>query len=223
MAEEEVRGRVMPHSIEAEQSVIGAMLMDADAIEIASEILREDDFYARQYGVLFAAITEMYRKGMAVDPVTLQTRLREKNLPPEVYSSGMIMELIDRVPTSANIKTYAEIVVEKSLLRKMIRANEEIAGSCYEQKDEIEDMLQGEWGLNVGAGSTFTFDDGNLTVESKGQVLEGTYEVNIEDSCIDGFFETNDGQIAKIHLPFKFDQDGNMELTNNANEKMVKN
>ena len=141
MAEEEVRGRVMPHSIEAEQSVIGAMLMDADAIEIASEILREDDFYARQYGVIDAATTEMYRKGMAVDPVTLQTRLREKNLPPEVYSSGMIMELIDRVPTSANIKTYAEIVVEKSLLRKMIRANEEIAGSCYEQKDEIEDIM----------------------------------------------------------------------------------
>ena len=141
MAEEEVRGRVMPHSIEAEQSVIGAMLMDADAIEVASEMLSEGDFYARQYGVLFAAITEMYRKGMAVDPVTLQTRLREKNLPPEVYSSGMIMELIDRVPTSANIKTYAEIVVEKSLLRKMIRANEEIAGSCYEQKDEIEDIM----------------------------------------------------------------------------------
>ena len=141
MAEEEVRGRVMPHSIEAEQSVIGAMLMDADAIEIASEILREDDFYARQYGVLFAAITEMYRKGMAVDPVTLQTRLREKNLPPEVYSGGMIVELIDRVPTSANIKTYAEIVREKSLLRRMIRANEEIAGSCYEQKDDIEDIM----------------------------------------------------------------------------------
>jgi replicative DNA helicase len=141
MAEEDVKGRVMPHSIEAEQSVVGAMLMDSEAIEVASEMLREEDFYARQYGVLFAAITEMYRKGMAVDPVTLQTRLREKNLPPEVYSSGMIMELIDRVPTSANIKTYAEIVVEKSLLRKMIRANEEIAGSCYEQKDEIEDIM----------------------------------------------------------------------------------
>ena len=141
MAEEEVRGRLMPHSIEAEQSVIGAMLMDADAIEVASEMLSEGDFYARQYGVLFAAITEMYRKGMAVDPVTLQTRLREKNLPPEVYSSGMIIELLDRVPTSANIKTYAEIVAQKSLLRRMIRANEEIAGSCYEQKDEIEDIM----------------------------------------------------------------------------------
>ena len=107
MAEEEVRGRVMPHSIEAEQSVIGAMLMDA----------------------------------MAVDPVTLQARLREKNLPPEVYSSGLIMDLIAQVPTSANIKSYAEIVSEKSLLRKMIRANEEIAGSCYTQKEDIEEIM----------------------------------------------------------------------------------
>ena len=82
MAEEDVKGRVMPHSIEAEQSVIGAMLMDSEAIEIASEMLREEDFYARQYGVLFSAILEMHTKGEAVDPVTLQTRLREKNLPP---------------------------------------------------------------------------------------------------------------------------------------------
>ena len=141
MAEEEVRGRVMPHSIEAEQSVIGAMLMDAEAIEAASEILTEEDFYARQYGVLFTAIVEMHRKGMAVDPVTLQTRLREKNLPPEVYSSGLIMDLIAQVPTSANIKSYAELVSEKSLLRKMIRANEEIAGSCYTQKEDIEEIM----------------------------------------------------------------------------------
>ena len=141
MAEEEVRGRVMPHSIEAEQSVIGAMLMDAEAIEAASEILTEEDFYARQYGVLFTAIVEMHRKGMAVDPVTLQARLREKNLPPEVYSSGLIMDLIAQVPTSANIKSYAEIVSEKSLLRKMIRANEEIAGSCYTQKEDIEEIM----------------------------------------------------------------------------------
>ena len=141
MAEEEVRGRVMPHSIEAEQSVIGAMLMDAEAIEAASEILTEEDFYARQYGVLFTAIVEMHRKGMAVDPVTLQTRLREKNLPPEVYSSGLIMDLIAQVPTSANIKSYAELVSEKSLLRKMIRAKEEIAGSCYTQKEDIEEIM----------------------------------------------------------------------------------
>ena len=141
MAEEDVKGRVMPHSIEAEQSVIGAMLMDSEAIEIASEMLREDDFYARQYGVLFSAILEMHTKGEAVDPVTLQTRLREKNLPPEIYGSSAIFELIEQVPTSANIKTYAGIVAEKSLLRRMIRANEEIAGACYTQKDDVEEIL----------------------------------------------------------------------------------
>ena len=141
MAEEEVRGRVMPHSLEAEQSVIGAMLMDAEAIEAASEILKEEDFYARQYGVLFTAIVEMHRKGLAVDPVTLQTRLKEKNLPPEIYSSGMIIDLIAQVPTSANIKSYAELVSEKSLLRKMIRANEEIAGACYTQKEDIGEIM----------------------------------------------------------------------------------
>ena len=141
MAEEDVKGRVMPHSIEAEQSVIGAMLMDSEAIEIASEMLREEDFYARQYGVLFSAILEMHTKGEAVDPVTLQTRLREKNLPPEIYGSSAIFELIDQVPTSANIKTYAGIVAEKSLLRRMIRANEEIAGACYTQKDDVEEIL----------------------------------------------------------------------------------
>ena len=141
MAEEDVKGRIMPHSIEAEQSVIGAMLMDQEAIEIASEMLREEDFYARQYGVLFSAILEMNAKGEAVDPVTLQTRLREKNLPPEVYGSSAILELIEQVPTSANIKTYAGIVAEKSLLRRMIRANEEIAGACYTQKDDIEEIM----------------------------------------------------------------------------------
>ena len=141
MAEEDVKGRVMPHSIEAEQSVIGAMLMDSDAIDIASEMLREEDFYARQYGVLYSAILEMHTRGEAVDPVTLQTRLREKNLPPEVYGSSMILDLIEQVPTSANIKSYAGIVAEKSLLRRMIRANEEIAGACYTQKDEIEEIL----------------------------------------------------------------------------------
>ena len=141
MAEEDVKGRIMPHSIEAEQSVIGAMLMDSDAADVASEMLREEDFYARQYGVLFSAILEMHRKGEAVDPVTLSTRLREKDLPPEIYSGSAILELIEQVPTSANIKTYAGIVAEKSLLRRMIRANEEIAGACYTQKDDIEEIM----------------------------------------------------------------------------------
>ena len=141
MAQEDVISRVMPHSLEAERSVLGSMLIDPEAVETAAEIIREEDFYARQNGILFQTMLEMQQKGIAIDPVTLQTRLREKNLPPELYADEMIRELIMTVPTSANIKSYATIVAEKSLLRSMIRANEEIAGSCYAESEEMDALL----------------------------------------------------------------------------------
>lgn len=141
MAQEDVISRVMPHSLEAERSVLGSMLMDPEAVEAASEIIREEDFYARQNGILFQTMLEMSQKGTAIDPVTLQSKLREKNLPPELYADELLRDLIATVPTSANIKSYANIVAEKSLLRSMIRANEEIAGSCYAQSEEMETLL----------------------------------------------------------------------------------
>ena len=141
MAAEDVVSRVMPHSLEAERSVLGSMLIDPDAVETAAEIVKEEDFYARQNGILFQTMLEMSQKGTAIDPVTLQARLREKNLPPELYSDEIIRDLIATVPTSANIKSYANIVAEKSLLRTMIRANEEIAGTCYAQNEEMDKIL----------------------------------------------------------------------------------
>lgn len=141
MAAEDVVSRVMPHSLEAERSVLGSMLIDPDAVETAAEIVKEEDFYARQNGILFQTMVEMSQKGTAIDPVTLQARLREKNLPPELYSDEIIRDLIATVPTSANIKSYANIVAEKSLLRTMIRANEEIAGTCYAQNEEMDKIL----------------------------------------------------------------------------------
>ncbi len=133
--------RTMPYSAEAEQSVIGAMIMDADAVAAASEMITAEDFYTRQYAVIFEAILELAQKNVAVDPVTLQNRLREKNLPPEVYSSELIGNLIRTVPTASNIRDYAAIVAEKSLLRRLIRASEEIATDCYTGKGELEEIL----------------------------------------------------------------------------------
>ena len=80
MAEETLLKRVAPNSLEAEQSVVGAMLMDKDAIEIAAEIVTAEDFYNRQLGTLFETMVELNREGSAVDVVTLQNRLREKNV-----------------------------------------------------------------------------------------------------------------------------------------------
>ena len=122
MAQDDIISRVMPHSLEAERSVLGSMLIDPEAVETASEIVKEEDFYSRQNGILYQTMLDMQRKGTAIDPVTLQTKLREKNLPPELYSDELIRELITTVPTSANIKSYANIVAEKALLRNMIRA-----------------------------------------------------------------------------------------------------
>ncbi len=133
--------RVLPHSAEAEQSVIGSMLMDRDAIIAASEIITADDFYQNQYGVMFDAMVELFNEGKPVDLVTLQNRLKEKDVPPEVSSLEFVREIVIAVPTSANIKSYANIVREKAMLRRLIRVNEEIANTCYSGKERLEDIL----------------------------------------------------------------------------------
>lgn len=139
--EEALLKRILPHSIEAEQSVVGSMIMDREAIVVASEIIIGDDFYNKQYGVLFETMVELNDEGKPVDLVTLQDRLKEKDVPPEVSSLEFIRDLITAVPTSANIKYYANIVAEKATLRRLIRLNEEIANTCYVGKDSLEDIL----------------------------------------------------------------------------------
>ncbi len=139
--EEAVLKRILPHSIEAEQSVIGSMIMDREAIVVASEIISGEDFYNKQYGILFETMVELNDKGFPVDLVTLQDRLKEKDVPPEVSSLEFVRDLVTAVPTSANIKYYANIVAEKSTLRKLIRLNEDIANTCYAGKEELEYIL----------------------------------------------------------------------------------
>lgn len=142
IAEEALLKRVLPNSIEAEQSVIGSMIMDREAITVASEIISGDDFYGRQYGVVFDTMVELNDEGKPVDLVTLQDRLKEKDVPPEVSSLEFVRDLVTAVPTSANIKFYANIVAEKSTLRKLIRLNEEIANTCYAGKENLETILE---------------------------------------------------------------------------------
>ena len=140
--EEALIKRVLPHSVEAEQSVIGSMIMDRDAIMTASEVITSEDFYQSQYGVLFDAMLELYNEGKPVDLVTLQERLREKDVPPEISSLEFVRDLLDAVPTSANVRHYTTIVQEKSMLRKLIKVNEDIANTCYLAREKTEDILE---------------------------------------------------------------------------------
>ena len=140
--EEAVIKRVMPHSIEAEQSVIGSMLMDREAVMTASEILTGEDFYQRQYGIVFEAMVELFNRDEPVDLVTLQNQLRAKDVPEEVSSMEFVRDILNQVPTSANVKYYANIVAEKSTLRKLIRLNDEINNLCYGGTEPMEVILE---------------------------------------------------------------------------------
>ena len=140
--EEALIKRVMPHSIEAEQSVVGAMLMDRDAITTAAEIISGNDFYQSAYGIVFDSMVELFNESQPVDLVTLQERLRTKDVPSEISSLEFVRDLLNMVSTSANVKYYAQIVADKSVMRRLIRLNEEIANVCYAGKESLEAVLE---------------------------------------------------------------------------------
>lgn len=139
---DELLKRVTPHSLEAEQSVIGSMLMDKDAIAAAAELLTGEDFYQKQYAIMFDAIIELFGRDKPVDLVTLQDKLVRDNAPPEMQSLEFIKDILNTVPTSANVKSYAEIVRDKAVLRRLIRSSEGIIQKCYDQAEETEDILE---------------------------------------------------------------------------------
>ncbi len=141
-AEEALLKRVLPHSIEAEQSVIGCMILSREAIIVAADTLREEDFYNRQYGAVFQAIVDLYDAGKSVDLVTIQDRLREKDVPPEVSSLEFVRDLMLMVQTSTHIGDYVKIVSSRATMRRLIRACDEISNNCYTGKDGLDAILE---------------------------------------------------------------------------------
>lgn len=139
--EQQIKKRVMPYSVEAEQAVIGAMISDKDAIVTATELLTAEDFYGKQNGIIFDAIVELYDRGNVPDVIPLQNKLKEKGIPDEInnveYLGGLVADT-----NSSLIRDFCNIVIEKSTLRKLIKINEEIANSCYEGKQDFKILLE---------------------------------------------------------------------------------
>lgn len=129
--------RVPPQNIEAEQSVLGAMLVDKEAISKVSEILVAEDFYREAHKVIYTLMLELFNKGEAVDYITLTDILTVNQKLEDVGGLAYIMSLSKAVPTAANVKYHAEIVKEKSQRRQMVRAGTEIAAMGYTPEDEL--------------------------------------------------------------------------------------
>jgi len=117
------------------------MLIDSEAIVIASEIITADDFYNRQYGIIYEAMLELNNERKQVDFITLTDRLKEKDVPQDIISIDFLRDVVTAVPTSANIRYYAGIVSEKATLRRLIKVAGEIENNCYEGKENIEYIL----------------------------------------------------------------------------------
>jgi replicative DNA helicase len=133
--------RSLPYNLEAEQSVIGSMLIDKTAISRAVEVLKSDDFYRDSHKVIFNAIFDLYQRDTPIDMITLLEHLRSAE---KLDASGgitYITEISNSIPSTANLSSYIKIVEDKSILRRLIRASTEIMENCYNKQDDVEAVM----------------------------------------------------------------------------------
>ena len=133
--------KVPPQNLEAEMAVLGSMLMDEDAISVAMEVLRADNFYKDTHRKIFEGISVLYNTNKAVDLITLTDELKRSAILDEIGGASFLTSLVNSVPTAANISHYVSIVKEKSILRTLINNSTRIISSCYESDGNVSELV----------------------------------------------------------------------------------
>lgn len=133
--------KVPPQNLEAEMSLLGAILIDKDAMIKIADQVDADDFYKKAHALIFESIIELYNKGEPIDLLTVSSRLEEKSQLEQVGGRGYLAGLSANVPTSSHIKHYATIVRRKATLRKLLGAASEIMRISYQEEDDVEKVL----------------------------------------------------------------------------------
>ena len=139
---EELLGRQAPHSLEAEQSVLGSLLIDSRCVNDVIGMVRPEDFYLKTNREIYETIYEMFSYSQVIDPVTVLDKMRERGVYDEQSSTKYIMQLMEITPTAANAKQYAQIVHDKALLRNLSDAASEIVDTVYEGVGSAQDILE---------------------------------------------------------------------------------
>lgn len=134
-------GRIMPHNVEAEQSVLGAMIIDRECIATVTEIIKSEDFYKENHKEIFEAIIDLFDQNEPVDIITVADQLKVRGTLDAVGGLEYLTDLVTQVPTTANVKYYTKIVEEKSMLRKLIKASVDIANMSYEATEEVSYIM----------------------------------------------------------------------------------
>ena len=135
-------GRIPPHSLEAEQSILGAMILDKEAINTAIEKIHGDDFYSPANKEIFQAIISLFNKNEPVDLITLSEELKRRDMLENTGGVTYLADLSSSIATTANTKYYCEIVEEKSILRQLISSCGDIIGKSYEDSEEVNTIIE---------------------------------------------------------------------------------
>ncbi|MDQ3946927.1 MAG: replicative DNA helicase [Actinomycetota bacterium] len=186
-------GRIPPHNLEAEESLLGAMMLSKDAIAAALEApVRSEDFYKPAHGHLFEAIQSLYTAAQPVDPVTVAEELRRADLLDAVGGKGAILRIQAGTPAAANAAHYARIVEEHALLRRLIGVASEISEMGYEMPDDVT--------VTLDRAETLVFDVANRRISTS---LTPLYEA-IQESLdqLERLFESDGAEITGVPTGF---------------------
>lgn len=133
--------RIPPHNIDAEQSVLGSILLKDDGFLNVNEVISADDFYRESHRLIFKAMIELFDRSEPHDLVTITSHLNDANQLETVGGASYLASLTSIVPVTANIKSYARIIRQKSILRKLINASSDIANRCFEEQNDIDNLV----------------------------------------------------------------------------------
>ncbi len=133
--------RIPPQNLEAEQSLLGSLLIDKDAIIKIADVIKPDDFYRASHGHIFDSMLELFAKREPIDLLSLGNRLQEKNQLETIGGRAYLIELTTTVPTAAHVQHYANIIQKKATLRRLLAAATTITSLGFEESEEVEDIL----------------------------------------------------------------------------------
>ena len=180
---EQVMTALPPSSIDAERSVIGAVLQDAGAATLAFETLQPVDFYSAEHKEIFEAMRALHISGNPIDMMTVSNELTKRGTLDSVGGMAYLLQAYRFVPTTANTRTYVEIVLEKSTLRKLISASQQIQQQCFQQSDPLQDVLHNAQRLIF---DSLMKRSGAETLQPLNQVLMSTFDQIEELSRLKG-------------------------------------
>lgn len=156
--------RIPPQNLEAEQAMLGALLVDRELVPIVSEIVQKSDFYAPHHATIYEALIALYERGEPIDKVSVSEELRRRKLLEDIGGGEFISQLLNTVPTAASAEYYARVVAQKAILRSLITAGGRISVMGFEQPEDVEDTLDRceqmifEIGRRSGGGFTLVRD-----------------------------------------------------------------